>query len=455
MATERIFIKDLVVGPSKKAIVGLVIAKFDKRSFPDKKEYGVMKSLMNFTIRDTPEDFINVACWGSENFISNLSDSFGIGSVVQLSDFLVRTKGNTENEEKYNPSTQSAFNISVSESYTKLNAYTGEDHDHIMTLSNYPIRDYDDYYTLGDILCNGHNLNGSMVNIMACVREVGEIKEFVSKAGKNIVKRELVLFDEHCNSFPLIIWDREVASSVNQWMENPIVLFLVDVKVQFEEFRQKMTGSVTAKTIITVYPDTPQAHHLAAYAQNNGGLMMNPFEGNNDCVDDINDVYTIAEIEEKLNGNMDEMSMFSQPFSGIVYATVSHFDLDKESRNYVTIRCKLCKRRVPNETMICNNISCNNQSRDQMTSSLEFRISLSDHTMGLDNFLMVRDVAEKTLQCNVEDFMTMEDTTKTTMKWKFLFERFKVYFKAYPAGQERKKPIVNILDLGNPNDFVF
>ena len=55
-------------------------------------------------------------------------------------------------------------------------------------------------------------------------------------------------------------------------------------------------------------------------------------------VDDINDVYTIAEIGEKLNGNMDEMSMFSQPFSGIVYATVSHFDLDKESRNYVTIR---------------------------------------------------------------------------------------------------------------------
>ena len=55
-------------------------------------------------------------------------------------------------------------------------------------------------------------------------------------------------------------------------------------------------------------------------------------------VDDINDVYTIAEIEEKLNGNSDEMSMFSQPFSGIVYATVSHFDLDKESRNYVTIR---------------------------------------------------------------------------------------------------------------------
>ena len=35
---------------------------------------------------------------------------------------------------------------------------------------------------------------------------------------------------------------------------------------------------------------------------------------------------------------MDEMSMFSQPFSGIVYATVGHFDLDKESRNYVTIR---------------------------------------------------------------------------------------------------------------------
>ena len=50
----------------------------------NKQEYGVMKGQLNFVLRDTPNDFINVSCWGSENFIGTLSDSFYIGSVSKF-----------------------------------------------------------------------------------------------------------------------------------------------------------------------------------------------------------------------------------------------------------------------------------------------------------------------------------------------------------------------------------
>ena len=84
----------------------------------------------------------------------------------------------------------SVFQISVSESFTKLKPYTGVDQDHVLTLKNFPTRDHDDYYTLGDILCNSHNLNGSNVNILACVKEVISVLVFDPKQRSGSVKVE-------------------------------------------------------------------------------------------------------------------------------------------------------------------------------------------------------------------------------------------------------------------------
>ena len=36
---------------------------------------------LSFTIRDTPTDYINVTCWGSELFITNIHHSFKIYDV--------------------------------------------------------------------------------------------------------------------------------------------------------------------------------------------------------------------------------------------------------------------------------------------------------------------------------------------------------------------------------------
>ena len=48
-----------------------------------------------FTLRDSPADFINVNCWGTENYIENLSKSFRINDIGELEkdsidDYLVK-----------------------------------------------------------------------------------------------------------------------------------------------------------------------------------------------------------------------------------------------------------------------------------------------------------------------------------------------------------------------------
>ena len=40
---------------------------------------GTERYLMSFVVRDSPTCFVNATCWGSENYIKDLSRSFGIG----------------------------------------------------------------------------------------------------------------------------------------------------------------------------------------------------------------------------------------------------------------------------------------------------------------------------------------------------------------------------------------
>lgn len=40
-----------------------------------------------FTLRDSPDDYINVSCWGGETFVNNISKSFKIGDSGIISRF--------------------------------------------------------------------------------------------------------------------------------------------------------------------------------------------------------------------------------------------------------------------------------------------------------------------------------------------------------------------------------
>lgn len=42
---------------------------------------GGERSVLSFTLRDSPEDYINISCWGRKSFIDDLARKFKIGDV--------------------------------------------------------------------------------------------------------------------------------------------------------------------------------------------------------------------------------------------------------------------------------------------------------------------------------------------------------------------------------------
>ena len=451
----RVFLRELLPGVLNKKVIGLVISKYEARSFPDKKNAGQLRYNQLFTLRDTADDFINVICWGGETFIENITHGFRTGDIVEIDNCMVQSKQNNEYEEIYRPSTPTPFQLVVNESHSTVIQFTGSDFSEFSSIAYIPVKDSNDYYTLGDVIANGNNLHGRFINILAVVRDPGKTKDITTKTGKQMKRREIKLFDESCLSFPMLMWDGELAEQADSWTPREAVLFLCDIKVTYDDFRRKMISTCTSKTIIITNPDTPEAHHLYSYAQtvnvNDDGYAV---DGENQEIDlsIIQDVYNLNQLEEKLDSFTTD-SILPMPFYGIIYGCISNFDIDvDEGKRCIITRCKHCKRRVDRNSGKCINTTClgaeqfDNEANSTMRS-LEIRLSLSDHTNGIDGFVMSRDVVEKVLNYNVESFNSLDTNSKTDLKWKFLFERFKVYFKAIPATQDYQRPFLNVLSL--------
>lgn len=61
-------------------IVGIIIAKQSPKKLPDER------AVWNFTLRDSPQDYINVACWSRKESISLLNEKFQVGDVGKTID---------------------------------------------------------------------------------------------------------------------------------------------------------------------------------------------------------------------------------------------------------------------------------------------------------------------------------------------------------------------------------
>ena len=66
----------------------------------------------------------------------------------------------------------SDFNIIANEPHAKIALYNGADMASFTSIAFLPVKDDNDYYKLGDIIANGHNLSSLHVNLLAAVRNV-------------------------------------------------------------------------------------------------------------------------------------------------------------------------------------------------------------------------------------------------------------------------------------------
>nr|XP_014348236.1 PREDICTED: meiosis-specific with OB domain-containing protein isoform X2 [Latimeria chalumnae] len=406
---------------------------------------GSERHTISFTIRDSPSQFINITSWGREEYIRELSDSFRIGDCIVIENPLVQTK-DAEKEERFNPSTPSYYKLLVSENHSTVRTCSQLEVDtRLLSLLHLPIKDTQDFYLLGDIVANGQSLDGKVINILAAVRSVGEPKYFTTADRRKGQRCEVKLFDETVSYFLMVCWDNESIQFAHTWIPKETVLFVADVRVNFDNFRNCMIATVISKTIITVNPDTKEANLLSRFAREYAETAGTDEEEDQSRetvnLRSIVDVYTVQQLKEKALKNVGK----SDPIYGITYAYITTLNIDSGISKIIRTRCARCKFPIDDMSGTCANSFCNDNMDNATVTSFDLLVDLSDHTGTLQSCNLTGNVAEKSLGCSVEDFFSLTEAQKTAIKWQLLLERCKIYLKLFLSPNARNGLRVNVL----------
>ncbi|XP_042778247.1 meiosis-specific with OB domain-containing protein isoform X3 [Panthera leo] len=361
-----------------------------------------------------------------------------------------------EREEKFSPATPGNCKLLLSENHSTVKVCSSYEVDtKLLALIYLPIKESRDYYSLGDIVANGHSLDGKIINVLAAVRSVGEPKCFTTSDRRRGQRCEVKLYDETESSFTMICWDNESILVAQSWMPRETVIFASDVRISFDKFRNCMTATVISKTIITTNPDTPEANILLNFIREN--KETNPLDGEIDSYlkDSINlnaivDVYTVEQLKVKALKNEGK----ADPFYGILYAHISTLNIDGATTTVVRCRCSGCGYVMKEASGPCT--ACHRDSLELKSAFRSFHllIDVTDHTGTLHACSLTGGVAEETLGCTVNEFLTMTDEQKTALKWQFLLERSKLYLKFFLSHRARGGLRVSVLSckLADPTE---
>ncbi|XP_027626781.1 meiosis-specific with OB domain-containing protein isoform X2 [Tupaia chinensis] len=437
-------LSDLYPNMANLKIIGIVIGKTDVKGFPDRKNLGSERYTFSFTIRDSPMYFVNATSWGSEEYIKSLSGSFTVGECVIIENPLIQKK-ELEREEKFSPATPSC-KLLLSENHSAIKVCSSYEVDtNLLSLIHLPVKESQDYYSLGDIVANGHSLAGRIINVLAAVRSVGEPKFFTTSDRRKGQRCEVQLCDRTESSFMMICWDNESILLAQSWVPRETVIFAADIRISFDKFRNCMTATVTSKTIITANPDTPEANILLNFIRENKGTNVlddeMDFLKESINLNTIVDVYTVEQVKAKALQSEGK----ADPFFGILYAYISTLNIDDETTKVVRNRCSSCGYKVKEASEPCT--TCNRDPAEFRSATLSFDmlIDLTDHTGTLHSCSLTGEVAEEALGCTVNEFLAMTDEQKTALKWQFLLERSKVYLKFVLSQRARAGLRISVL----------
>lgn len=172
---ERYTLRNLVPDVGNAFVIGVIIAKQSPRKLPDNR------AVWNFTLRDSPQDYINATCWGSKDSITLLNEKFQIGDVgkiilkmnkcnlqavpvkifIQLS--LVKLKFAVEvvkpkvdirrlgdYGEQFRPMVTSPYTLILNEQSSIIN-YEGRDYPEFVKLLHYPTKPLATFVSLADV----------------------------------------------------------------------------------------------------------------------------------------------------------------------------------------------------------------------------------------------------------------------------------------------------------------
>ncbi|KAJ7305695.1 hypothetical protein JRQ81_010061 [Phrynocephalus forsythii] len=280
-------------------------------------------------------------CEGKETYVAEEDEKEGgiERNPVVIENPLVQTK-EVEKEEKFNPSTPSSYKLLLSENHSAVRICShGEADAKLLSLLKLPVKDPQDFYSLGDIVANGQSLDGRIINVLAAIKSVGEPKYFTTSDRRKGQRCEVRLFDETESSFAMICWDNESIQLAQSWTPRETVIFASDVRINFDKFRNSMVATVISKTIITTNPDTPEAHVLLNFIRENAEMLDLEENMGEELRESINlqtilGVYTVEKIKMEASENEGK----AEPFYGIIFAYISTLNIDDETTKIIRNR---------------------------------------------------------------------------------------------------------------------
>ncbi|CAG5117272.1 unnamed protein product [Candidula unifasciata] len=193
-----------------------------------------------------------------------------------------------------------------------------------------------------------------------------------------------------------------------------------------------MVAGTSSKTIVTVDPDTPEAHSLRQFGLHHSSLLSPEldFADNKDPdVETITNVLTVRAAQAL----QQDVSSSGQSGYGVMFAFLSQFDVDADTSTVLKQVCSRCRRRVyESSDYKCTNSSCTGEhTAHDEPPDMEYSItvSLTDHTGSLELCHLLPDVAEQMLGCKAREWPNLHSAEKTNIKWIYLLERARAVIK--------------------------
>ncbi|KAG7390324.1 60S acidic ribosomal protein P1 [Phytophthora pseudosyringae] len=109
----------------------------------------------------------------------------------------------------------------------------------------------------------------SNVDVIGIVRDVGQVNEITSKAGKQLFKRDISLVDDSNAEIKCTMWNERAQQDCSSWLNQVVAI----KGCRVSEYNGRSIGTVMSSSF-TVNPTIPEAGHLVTWFSNGGNTTQ-------------------------------------------------------------------------------------------------------------------------------------------------------------------------------------
>nr|CAH7754922.1 unnamed protein product [Callosobruchus chinensis] len=252
ISLRRVKLRELFPDIDGILVIGIIIGKQRPRKFLDRKSpVDSYIAVWNFTLRDSPCEYINVSFWGSTEVVFQANDRFHTGDVVEIVNPKIRLRSLNDQGEQYRPMVTSPYNLQLNER-SNIVLHEGPVISAYRKLLQLPTKPLAGYVTIKDVHSRGASIKDLKVDILAVVKSLGNIRTVKARSSETLQVRTIEVFDH---------------TSPKKWKPRSTVLFLTDLHVQWSVYQREFVVKVTSCTIVTENPVGREAQILLEYAK--------------------------------------------------------------------------------------------------------------------------------------------------------------------------------------------